>query len=223
MGEIKNIIPEFALLDIVKIGLAYIKKDLEDQTNEADSYLYKILNGQEIQRYNYFQQAKNVLIKEQDDPRLLSVDLMYNMDFEKVPSIYISLAGEQHGQNNLSVEQSNEPFFNDQDQTYQDIFTRRKNANYGIYIVSDNSNEVNLLYHILDCILLSSTVHLSLIGLYNLTQGGQDIQIDTDKVPKHIFIKTLSIGMQYARSAPSFAQIQMYGGLFAQGTPSSSE
>lgn len=217
----KNVIPEFLLLEIIKLGLKFIAVDLDEQVDETNSYLYQILQGQELERYNHFDQAKNILIREEDDPRLLNVDLMYNMDFDRVPSIYVSLSGEQHSQNNLSVEQSSEPIY--QENSYQEVFTRRKNANYGIYIVSDNSNEVNLLYHIIDCIILSSTIHLSLVGLYNLTQGGQDIQIDSDKIPKHIFIKTLNIGMQYKRSAPSFAQIPMYGSLFGKGIPSSSK
>lgn len=224
MSAITNIIPEFILLEAINIGLKYIKQDLED--NSADltqSYLHRILQGQNIERYNHFDQAVSILTKEEDDPRLLAIDLMYNMNFEKVPSIYVTLSGEQHGQNNIAIEEESEVIYNGGDPenptSYNKIYTRRKQANYSVYIISDNSNEANLLYHILDCIILSMTTHLNLKGLYNLTQGGQDVQIDSDKVPKHIFIKTLSLGLQYQRSAPDFAEIPIVTQMMFTGIP----
>lgn len=224
MAQITNIIPEFTILEAINIGLKYIRQDLEDNASTIEqSYLHRILKGQSIERYNFFDQAKTLLTREEDDPRLLSVDLMYNMNFDKIPSIYVTLSGEQHGQNNIAVEQESEVLFNGEDidnpTTYNSVYTRRKQANYSIYITSDNSNEVNLLYHIIDCLILSMTTHLSLKGLYNLTQGGQDVQIDSDKIPKHIFIKALSLGMQYQRSAPDFRQVPVITQMMCQGTP----
>lgn len=221
-----TVIPEFILLHAVKAGLKFIEQNYNEQlanNTVSNSYLYRILQNEEIERYNYIEQAKAVLFKEEDDPRKLRVDLMYNMDFEKIPSIYVSLPGEQHGQNNLAIEQDEQPYFDIlPDNTvkgYVNKFTRRKNATYSIYIMSDNSNEVTLLYHILDCLIISMTTHLALKGLYNITQGGQDIQIDSDKIPKHLFLKALSIGLQYSRSAPDLRQIPMFTDIMFEGRP----
>ena len=221
-----TIIPEFILLHAIKAGFEYIQKDYELQTAngvEQNSYLHRILQREQIERYDYLTQAKAVLFKEEDDPRKLKIDLMNNMDFDKVPSIYISLPGEQHGQNNLAVEQDQEPYYNVNNQgevhSYTNKFTRRKNANYSFYIVSDNSNEVTLLYHIIDCLLISMTAHFSLKGLCNITQGGQDIQLDSDKIPKNLFIKALSVGLQYSRCAPDLSDAPMFTDIMFTGRP----
>ena len=222
----KPIIPEFILLHAIKAGLKFLKTDFDAQETAGtpnNSYLHRILEDQQIERYSYYEQAKAVLFKQKDDPRSIRVDLMYNMDFEKVPSIYITLPGEQHGQNALGIEQSTEPYYNantdDEVVSYTNKYTRRKNATYAIYITSDNSNEVTLLYHIIDCLIISMTTHLALKGLYNLTQGGQDLQIDSDKIPKHLFIKALSLGLQYDRSAPDLNSTPMFTDIMFEGRP----
>lgn len=220
------IIPEFILLHAIKAGLVFIKTDFDTQMlagTPNNSYLHRILEDAYIERYNYLDQAKAILFKENDDPRRLRVDLMYNMDFEKVPSIYITLPGEQHGANALAIEQSTEPYFNtdinNEIISYTNKYTRRKNATYAIYITSDNSNEVTLLYHIIDCLIISMTTHLGLKGLYNITQGGQDLQIDSDKIPKHLFIKALSIGLQYERSAPDLNNTPTFTDILFNSRP----
>lgn len=222
----KPIIPEFILLHAIKAGLKFLQLNFEQQTalgTPNNSYLYRILQDVQFERYNYLDQAKAILFKNTDDPRKLRVDLMYNMDFDKVPSIYITLPGEQHGQNALSIEQSTTPYDDlDIDEKVVGItnrYTRRKNATYTLYITSDNSSEVTLLYHILDCLIMSMTTHLALKGLYNITQGGQDLQIDSEKIPKHLFIKALSIGLQYERSAPDLNSTPMFTDIMFEGRP----
>lgn len=228
MEDNNPIIPEFILLTAIKAGLRFIQTDYE--TNLAantitNSYLYRICGSTTIERYNYFDQAVAVLFRESDHPRKLKVDLMYNMDFDKIPSIYITLPGEQHGQNALSIEEDPTPYYNVENDVVTGSvvkYTRRKNANYGIYITSDNASEATLLYHIIDCLIISMTTHLALSGLSNITQGGQDIQIDSEKIPKHLFIKALTIGLQYYRSAPSFDQNPIFAGVFFEGLPTGS-
>lgn len=225
----KAVIPELILLHAIKAGLKFLKTDFDTQvalSTPDNSYLHRILKDVQIERVNYLEQAKSILFKDQDDPRKIKVDLMYNMDFDKVPSIYITLPGEQHGLNNLAIEQSSEPYYNvdsnNEVVNYTNKYTRRKNATYALYITSDNSNEVSILYHIIDCLIISMTTHLNLSGLYNLTQGGQDLQIDNDKIPKNLFIKALSIGLQYDRSAPDLTSTPMFTDIMFAGRPTGS-
>lgn len=216
-----TIIPEFILLTTIKKALDLIEVDhklCETENRIEESYLYRVFGDNQIERYQYYEQAKAILFKKKDDPRKLTIDLMYNMKMDKVPTIYITLPGEQHGQNAMTVEQEDEPYWNDNG-SFTDKFTRRKSATYAIYITSDNSNEVSLLYHLLDSILISATAGLALSGLYNLTQGGQDIQLENDKTPKHFFIKALSIGLQYGRTVPGFAGNPIFNELLFVGRP----
>lgn len=217
-----SVIPEHVFLRTIQSAFDFIKQDLlkkRVEGREEESYLYLICEDQKVERYSYYEQAQDLLLRDEFEVRSVNVDLMYNMDFDSVPSIYISLSGEQHGDNNLSVEQDKEDVYIEDNKKALNVFTRRKNANYSIYVISDNSNEANMLYYILDCIFISMTSHFAMMGLYNMTQGGQDIQIENDKVPKHIFVKTLNIGVQYYRKAPSFYEIPLFNEIFFKGRP----
>lgn len=216
------VIPEFILLHTIKKAIELIKADLitcESNNLIEESYLYRVFQNTQLERYNYFEQIKAILLKKKDDPRLLKIDLMYNMSIERVPSIYITLPGEQHGgMQGLGMEQESQPYVN-ADYSTTNIYNRRKSATYGIYIVSDNSNEVNLLYHFIDCLLISATPALVVSGLYNLRHGGQDIQLENDKIPKHHFIKAISLGLEYAQSAPEFHRNISVADLIFKGVP----
>lgn len=213
-----TVIPEYILLHALQAGFEYIEADFEQNSFEQkNTYLYRILQQERIQRYDYFTQAQSVLFKQQDDPRKLNIDLMYNIDIDRVPSIYITLSGEQHGNNNLSIECEQDYYqnvdVNNKVISYTDRFVRRKRATYNIFVVSDNVNEVLMLYHIIDCLIISLTPHLTLKGLYNITQGGQDVQIQNDNIPKHLFMKGLNIGFEFNRVAPDLSDNKVFSDI----------
>lgn len=220
------VVPEYILLKAIKDGLEFIKTDFDYQNinnTPENSYLYRITKNLGIERYQYYNQAQSVLFKEEDDPRTLTVDLMYNMNYDKFPSIYISLPGEQSSENSLSVEQGTIPYFNNQKDGsidgYNNIFSRRKKSTYSIFIMSDNTNEVVMLYHIIDSLLISMMVQLTMIGLYNITLGGQDVQLNPDLVPKNSFSRAILISFEYSRSSPDLTKTSMFNEIFFKGLP----
>ena len=94
------IIPEFILLNTIKKSIELIVKDFiicQEKNLIEESYLYRVFGDNQLERFNYFEQIQALLLKKKDDPRKLKIDLMYNMNMDKVPSIYITLPGEQHG------------------------------------------------------------------------------------------------------------------------------
>lgn len=207
------IIPEAIILEALEKGLKFIRTDFNNVQDETDSYLYQLLEGVSMERYNYFKQAKAVFLCEEDNPRKLNVDFMYNMNVDKVPSIYVALSSEQNGQNGLGLDQGYmEPI--EKEDGSVDVFTRRENTSYSIMITSDNSNEVVMIYHIVRALLLSLTIHLNLKGLENISIGGQDLQLRADLVPKNLFMRALNVSLQYEFSTPDLTNNPIIKDLF---------
>lgn len=216
------IVPETIILDSIQKGLQFVRTDYQtnlDANAEQDSYLYRILHGVGIERYTYFIQGKKVFLAEEDDPRLLNIDLAYNMDVSKVPSIYIALANEQNGQNGLGLDEGFQQDLENEDGTTSPVFTRRKNTSYNVMITSDNSNEVVMIYHFLYALLTSLTPHMNMRGLENISIGGQDLQLRGDLIPKHIFMRALAINLQYETSVPDLSRNPTAGAIFFSETP----
>lgn len=216
------IIPEAIILDSLEKGLKFVKADYATNVaanTEQDSYLHRTLQEIGIERYSYLTQGKKVFLAEEDDPRKLNIDLAYNMDVSKAPSIYIALANEQNGQNGLGLDEGYQEGFENKDGTITPTFTRRKNTSYNIMITSDNSNEVVMIYHFLYALLMSITPHMNIRGLENISIGGQDLQLRGDLIPKAIFMRALAINLQYEISVPDLRRNLTVGAIFFSGYP----
>lgn len=218
------IIPEFILLNAIEKGLAFVRKDYEEAVatgGESRSYLHRVLGGNKIGRYDYFTEAKHVFLAEIDDPRRLTVDLMYNMDVSKIPTIYIALAAEQSGQNGIGIDEGHAvelEYTNTNGVVeYTSVFTRRQSTNYTVMITSDNSNEVVMIYHFLRTLLISLTDHLSLSGIENITLGGQDLQLSSDLIPKNLFMRALTVKVEYDVHAPNVRSYEALNDMFFNG------
>jgi hypothetical protein len=232
---INNIVPEFKVLDFVSKAVEFIRVDYEywkEQNNLDKSYLRTILGGNSIQRYNLIKQAEEVFINRGiDDERYLEVNMMFNMAKEGAPTIHITLPSEQTqtGGNGLGIDEGYQDniivdsVYNNEELVTQGsitpVFTRRYTSAYNIVITGDNSNEVILIYRVLNCLLTSLTPQLSLEGLQNIVLGGQDVQLYRDVVPKNFYMRALTMKLEFETSVPSIFSSPIFKNLFVTGNP----
>jgi len=194
------IIPEAILLDSLRKGLKLIRDDYNaNKSDPPTTLLYKILSGNVIQRYDLFEQAKQVFITtEGNDPRHLDVNLFFNAKRAHIPTIHITLPGEDEKDNALGLSNGyQQPVFNSGETQYNQVFNRRYNATYNIIVTSDNTLEVVLIYHFMRSLLISLNPHLSLAGLTNIKMGGSDININSEIVPVNVFVRGIKFNFQY--------------------------
>jgi hypothetical protein len=226
-------IPEYILLDHVEKAIKYLRDDYAAQTDPDKSYLRRVLYDNRIQRYDLIEQAESVFIQEIDNPRYLEVDLMWNMQRDGLPTIHITLPSEQThvGGNGIGTDEGyRENIF--EESVYDEetnelitqgsitpIYTRRYQSVYNIVITSDNSNEVILIYHTLRALLISLIRSLSEAGLQNIAFGGQDVQLYGGIVPKNIYMRAITVSLQYETSALSIFPQPLFNNLIANGVP----
>lgn len=196
-------IPEIIIYNTLKGLLNFLKLDYNNQSDVSYSYLYKLLAGISIDKYDYFAQAEAVFITAIDDPRDIQVNMMLNMQTSRFPSIHVTIPSESYntGGNGIGIDQNFETIiYNDQTQSNSDTFTRNTLANYNLVITSNNSNEVVLIYHVLKHLLYAAQNHLEISGLQNFKVGGQDLQIMQDMDNKSVYFRALTLGFSYDSS-----------------------
>lgn len=208
MGQI--IIPEVQLFNTIKNILNYIRVDFEGHSNEQDTLLYRILGDNQLQRYEMFTQAKTVFLAEKDNPRILDVNMFFNLERAGIPTIHITLPAEQPNKDGIGIDegfQSEEivvPIDNPAGNYQVPTYTRRFATQYNIVITSDNSNEVVLIYHVMRALLIPTIDHFSVVGLENVKLSGRDIQNMNTIVPTHIFMRNIGVAMEYEVSVGDF-------------------
>jgi hypothetical protein len=88
--------PEVVLFDVVNRALDYLRNDYDEQDDKFNSFLMRILNNKILERYNFKDQAIEVFINNnEENPRFLETNLMFNMEREGLPTIHLTLPSEQ--------------------------------------------------------------------------------------------------------------------------------
>jgi hypothetical protein len=214
-------VKEIILKQAVDIFLKFLEDDIVANINTpTKTYLATIIGEQKkIGNYDFLTQALTVFNKKKDDPRKIFVDYMYNMKSDKRPTIYVALAADSPGQNSMSM---GEGYLGDNftqiggqntpsditDDTFNrtETYTRRFTSAINLVIISDNSNEVVLIYEIMRAGFISLLPHLSIIGFENLRLSGQDLILQQGEVPANTYKRVIQLSFEYMFSAIDLTQ-----------------
>jgi hypothetical protein len=224
-------IPEFILFDLLNKAIEYIRNDYEAQSDKDKSFLMKVLKGNAIERYDLQKQAVQVFIDNNpENQRYLETNLMFNMEREGMPTIHLTLPSEQtqSGGNGIGSDEGyqdsiiEDTEYNEAgEMTFQGqitpVFTRRFQSTYNVVITSDNSNEVILIYHTLRALFISLIPSMHLAGLENVAFGGQDVQLYQGLAPKNMYIRAITVTLQYETSSPNIFSQPMFHDITARG------
>lgn len=197
------LIPELVIYQTLENITKYIRDDLKaNEADETKSFLYRLLgldddgNPMKMNRYNYFVQAKKIFNSVQN----LNVNFGYNFEVAKIISFHIILPSEQPSSIPLGEDEGYQT--ETEEGNVQLKFCQMFSSTYQIMITSDNSNEVNIVYHIYKSLLITLVPHLSLKGLLNPKLSGNDIVFQDDQMPMGIFHKVLNLSFDYELVVP---------------------
>lgn len=197
------IIPEVIIYQTLESITKYIREDLSrNEEDETKTFLYRLLGVDEdknpikMNRYNYFQQAKKIFQNLQN----LTVNIGYNFEVAKLISFHIILPSEQAS--SIPIGEDEGYRTEEEDGVTQLKFCQMFSSNYQIMITSDNSSEVNLVYHVYKSLLIALVPHLSTRGLLNPKLSGNDIVFQDDAMPMGIFHKVLNLSFEYELVVP---------------------
>jgi len=222
------LIPEMVIYQTLENITKYIRDDLSSVQPDAggnydysQTFLYRLLgldddgNPMKMNRYNYFIQAKKIF----DNKKNLSVNIGYNFEVAKIISFHIILPSEQPATTSLGED---EGYYTEEDEESgktQLKFCQMFSSTYQIMITSDNSSEVNLVYHIYKSLFVALVPHFSLKGLLNPKFSGNDIVFQDDTMPMGIFHKVLNFHFDYELIVPQLLLADVIKNIDFVGTP----
>lgn len=204
------ILPEIALLKVLEGLLKWIKYDYEDRLAEEEvekSYLYRLFGGVEYNGFNYFEQAKELLTRDDLDQRKMSVRVFFDQSRAHLPTVHITLPGETEDLNGLGYNYDGEKF------------ERKFSSRYSLIVTSDNYSEVIIIYYTIKALLTSGFMSLEEFGLRDIKIGGGDLQLNQDIVPQNVFYRGVFIDFFYEDCIPSmeYDPDDMVRGVYLQG------
>jgi len=216
------VVPEIILKTLLDGVLSEIREDFADENDEKKSVLYKLFGGVKIGKWDYFEQARDLFLREKDHPRRLDTRLFFDATRTSIPTMHITMPAENASGDGFGIDEGyQEGTFDPVKQEYTPTFTRMFNTRYHIIITSDNTLEVLLIYHCVRALLISIFESIELSGLRNPKLSGQDIKINSELVPPHIFMRGIGLDVSYEVDVPRFYDEKVISKIIiGTGTPS---
>jgi len=213
------IIPEIVLFNLITGLVTHISKDFEaNLADETKSLLYNLLHGNKFGKFDYYDQGKELFLRRTDHPRKVAVRQFFDVSRADLPTIHITLPGESAAFDGIGVDEGfKSPLWDDDNLRFTPVYNRNFEAQYSIIFTSENTLEVLLMYNTMRSLLISIFDSVQLVGLQNPKLGGQDLQINSDLIPKHIFIRALTLHSNYDVSVPRFFSDQMMQDIIFSG------
>ena len=215
------IVPEIIIFNTVNQFLDLITADFNANLSTPNcSLLYKMFykddNGDVMitEDYSYLEQAQSIILRTDESPRKVSINIGYNVDKAAAPTIHILLPAQNNGKF--------ETLGQGETDVYQDtncsttLFRDKKtthNATYNLMITSENVNEVLILYYLLLDMFVVLNDHFGLSGLLDLKAMGQDVTVQSDLVPQNIYHRNLAINFDYETVSTFLANATVVGGI----------
>lgn len=189
---------------VIQSLINYISQDLNDNINngtEENSFLYKIWDGVSEDKYNFYEQAKDIFGRTVYDPHKLTVSLQYNKNLNSIPNIWIREPARRKGSYNSIGDIQEEV----SDDGYTKLYRDTKMSNYELMITSNNT---------LSTILVCETIYHALLGAHDtLTKmfdvfdfNMKELISNNELTPTPIIIKSIEITTQSQTFAPSIIQ-----------------
>lgn len=198
------IIPEIKILEIIETSLKVIETNYNETLDKEKTLLYRIFGLNQTGKYNFYEQAKDIFLRDNNHPRKIETRMMFDAQRANLPTIHISMPSESNGEDGIGVDEGyQESIVDNENKTITKTYTRVFDAQYNAIITSDNSLEVLCIYHLLKSTLIGIFDNIEFQGIRNPKLSGQDLQINSDIVPPHIFTRGIGIHCFYEQTVPS--------------------
>jgi len=203
------LIPEVLIYNLIGNFLRIIQEDYAAYGTQEECTLIGMMfdkddnnNTIEFDRYNFLKQAKSILLRDNTNSRTLKHFVGYNLEQASSPCIHILLPTENKGKfDAISVDETDTYLRNTCNG--DGIFQKKSNSSNSVYhlmITSDNSHEVLIIYYWLKAMLTIFGDTLGLHGMLNATVSGQDVTMQQELTPPHIYHRNLSIQFDYGNT-----------------------
>lgn len=212
-------IPSVRLYNITSSLLDIARKDTENPIVE-DQFIFQLFDGIVVGDYIYYDEIRHIISLSKGNERRLEVRQFFDMDRLAIPTIHITLPGEQSGAaDGIGMDEGiASPLWKDNDREYTPVLERTFTTQQRIIITSDNANEVVVIYELLKALFISIFPSIDIMGLENPKLSGQDLMIKDQHVPKGIFMRALTLSTMSTYNVPSQFSQKIVTQLRAIGT-----
>jgi len=203
------VLPENIIKKLLDGILTKVKSNYTGEAVKADSILYQLFYGNKIGKYDYYVQSVKLFVDRGiNDPRKIHTRVMFDPDRVHLPTIHIVLPSKLPSDGDaIGIDSGYQDNFITSDNRVIEVLTRTFRAQYNLVITSDNPTEVMLIYYLIEALLVSIFDSFELNGLMNPQLSAQDLQLNSELIPKGIFVRSIGLSVSNEVNVPKFITV----------------
>jgi len=196
------LIPEVALYNYINHLIGWIRTDLANPS--TDTYLYKLFQGNQIGNFNYFNEAKELFIRDKSHPKYLEVRFFFDRERASLPTVHFNLPNESSAYQGIGRGGGVYPGLGlgSPVTNYAEVYRKSYQTAYNLIITGQTSFEVLTIYHTLKNLISTTQEALECNGFYNLQISGGDLEMMGDLVPENVFFRVINLSAVYDCQVP---------------------
>jgi len=196
-----------ALIKIIKVKqivdalIKYVRDDYNNTVDKTETFLYRLLGDNTEGDYNFYEQAKEIFLRDDLKARKIRTSLMFNKNTNGAPHIHVRESSRVKGNFNTIGGIQGEQFIYE-DGSFSEQYRDTKRGTYEVLITSMNA---------LDTILIAEVVYTLMYGAYETFQNEfstfdfslKELVFQNSNMAEQLFVKAITLDTQQENVIPS--------------------
>jgi len=157
-----SLIPILKIKKVVDLMLEFIKTDYENQTDKNNSFLYRVIGGNQDNGYDFYEQAVSIFTRGENNSRQIETRLGFDPNRAQIPTIHIRQPSKMKGKSD-GIGFISEDIYVNEDSTISSQGRKSYSSKYELMITAGKTLEVIIITEIIEAAMLST--YESLTGL----------------------------------------------------------
>lgn len=210
------VIPDVQIAHALTLGIKAIREEYAELLKNGHvsrSFLYILFKGLYLGKYDFFENAVELINTTPENPKHIdTVHLSYDHNANTAPYIFVTSPNEVPKNNSIGIGQEDNDllFHNDTGQDERRVlYSRRYQSTYLVVVVSENKNEVTILFNIVKALCTAFMEHMAFEGLENMQIGGSDLRMP-GLIPDRYYSKAVTLNIEYNQFVPDIDFDKIY-------------
>ena len=209
-----NIIKVVRLKKIVDGLLHYIKSNYDSNLanlTENESFLYRLLYGNNDGDFDFYEQAKKLFLLEDTDPQKINTYLFFNNNVEQYPSIHVRELNRSPDENRNGIGGTLGSVYENADGSWVDGMRNARSCQYEVMCTSGNALTTTLLAETIYSLFIAAQD--TMMGEFsNFTYNVKE-NTYTNNNGEYLYGKSIIIGVSYENDIPSIRKDEVVSSI----------
>lgn len=194
-------IPIIRVKKFTDLLIEFIRTDYENATNKVNSFLYRVLEDDQDNGYDYYRNAVQIFSRDKNYKNRIETRMGFDPDRATLPTIHVREPGAQKGKTD-GIGFFGDETFSNEDGTTSTNAKKSFHSKFELMITSSNVNEIIIVKEVLENAMIGAYESLQ-VNFFDLIDfSSKELIIQNDSYGgTPLFAKTIELDISYEKNS----------------------